>query len=55
MPFCAALSDGSDQTECYRESIAYLKGTYEKTAADIAKDCRQLVNPSERCVELAGR
>jgi hypothetical protein len=55
MPFCAALSDGSDQTDCYRESIAYLKGTFEKTAADIAKDCRQLVNPSERCVELAGR
>jgi len=55
LPFCAALTDGSDQTDCYRESIAYLKGTFEKSAADIVNDCRQLVNPSERCAEIAAR
>jgi hypothetical protein len=55
MPFCAALADGSDQSDCYRESIAYLKDTFEKSAADIVKECRQLANPSERCAELAAR
>ena len=55
MPFCAAFADGSDRTNCYSESIAYLKGTFEKSAADIAKECRQHVKPSERCAELAAR
>lgn len=55
MPFCAALADGGDQSDCYSESIAYLKGTFEKSAADIVKDCRQHANPSERCIELASR
>jgi len=55
MPFCAALADGSDQSDCYSESIAYLKDTFEKSAADIVKECRQHVNPSEPCAELAAR
>ena len=55
MPFCAALANGSDQTRCYGESIEYLKGTFEKSTADIVKECRQHVNPSERCAELAAR
>ena len=55
MPFCAALTDGSDQTDCYRESIAYLKSTFEKSAADIVQECRQHANRSERCAELAAR
>ena len=55
MPFCAALTDGSDQSDCFGESIAYLKDTFEKSAADIAKECRQYANPSERCAKLAAR
>lgn len=55
LPFCAVLTDGSDQADCYGESIAYLKGTFEKSAADIVNECRQLVNPPERCVQLAAR
>jgi hypothetical protein len=55
MPFCAAFADSSDQTDCYRESIAYLKDTFDKSAADIANECRQLAKPSERCAELAAR
>lgn len=55
MPFCAALADSGDQTLCYGESIEYLKGTFEKSAADIVQECRQHVNPSERCAERAAR
>ena len=55
MPFCAALTNGSDQTDCYRDSIAYLKNTFEKSAADIVQECRQHANLSERCAELAAR
>lgn len=55
MPFCAAFTDGNDQTDCLRESIAYLKGTFEKSATAVAQDCREYANPSERCAELAVR
>ena len=55
MPFCAAFADGSDRSNCYSESISYLKGTFEKSAAEIAKECRQYASPSERCAELAAR
>ena len=55
MPFCAALANGGDQNHCYGESIEYLKGTFEKSTADIVKECRQHVKPSERCAELAAR
>ena len=55
MPFCAALAEDSDQSDCYRETIAYLKGTFGKTPADLAKDCQQYVDPSNRCAEFAAR
>ena len=55
MPFCAAFGEERDQSDCYRETIAYLKGTFGKTSADIAKDCQQHINPSNRCAELAAR
>ena len=55
MPFCAAFGEDSDQSDCYRETIAYLKATFDKTPADLAKDCQQHVNPSNRCIELAAR
>jgi hypothetical protein len=55
MPFCAALAEGSDQADCYRESITYLKDTFEKSAAEIAKECREHATPSERCVDLVAR
>lgn len=55
MPFCAALGAEGDQSDCYRETIDYLKGTFGKIPADLAKDCQQYVNPASRCVELSAR
>ncbi len=55
MPFCAAFGEDGDQSDCYRETIDYLKGTFGKTPADLAKDCQQHVHPSNRCAELAAR
>jgi len=55
MPFCAALAEHGDQSDCFSESIAYLKGTFEKSVEDVIKECRQHVDPSERCAELAAR
>jgi len=55
MPFCAALGEDGDQSDCYRESSGYLKGSFGKTPAELAKDCQQHVNPANRCVELSAR
>ncbi|MSP38122.1 MAG: hypothetical protein EXR70_06495 [Deltaproteobacteria bacterium] len=55
LPFCAALSQDSDQSACYRDSVSYLKETFEKSTADIAKECVIHVGQSKRCSELAAR
>jgi hypothetical protein len=55
MPFCAALAEDRDQSDCFSETIAYLKGTFEKSIEDVIKECRQHVNLSDRCAELAAR
>lgn len=55
MPFCAALSEETDRVDCLRESVSYLKSTFEKPPAEIAKDCQQYAAPTSRCLELAGR
>ncbi len=53
LPFCAALSQESDQSVCYRESVHYLKDTFEMPAGEIAKDCAKHLTQPKRCVELA--
>src|SRR5262245_50754637 len=55
LPFCAALSRESDQNTCYRDSVSYLKGTFEKSAAEVAMDCYKHLSRPERCVELSAR
>jgi hypothetical protein len=55
MRFCAAFGEDGDQCDCYRVTIDYLKGTFGKTAAELAKNCQQHVNPSHRCAELAAQ
>jgi hypothetical protein len=55
MPFCAALSQENDQNSCYRESISYLKGTFEKAPTDIAMDCAKNLSQPARCVEFSAR
>jgi hypothetical protein len=55
LPFCAALSQESDQSACYRESVDYLKDTFETPAGEIAKECAKYLSQPKRCVELAAR
>ena len=55
LPFCAALGQESDQSVCYRESVDYLKETFETPPAEIAKDCAKHLAQPKLCVELAGK
>ncbi|MBM2805757.1 MAG: hypothetical protein HW419_3650 [Deltaproteobacteria bacterium] len=51
MPFCAALSQDSDQNACYRDSASYLKSTFEKSPKEIATECAKNLSQPQRCVE----
>ena len=53
MPFCAALSQVSDQSACYCDSVSYLTGTFEKSPKEIAADCAKHLSQPHRCVELS--
>ena len=55
LPFCSDFSQESDQNACFGISAQYLKGTFEKSAADVARDCSRHVNQPARCAELASR
>ncbi len=55
LPFCAALTQESDQSACYRESVDYLKDTFETPAGEIAKDCTRHLTQPQRCMELTAR
>jgi hypothetical protein len=54
-PFCAALAQADDQNRCLHMSIQYLKSTFEKSADEVAKDCRRIANLSRRCQDLAAQ
>ena len=53
LPFCAALAQEDDQNRCLRESIEYLRDTFEKTAGEIGNDCRRFAADSRRCQTMA--
>ncbi len=53
LPFCDALRQEGDQTACFRDSIAYLKETFEIAAKEIAADCIKHLPRPKRCVDLA--
>jgi hypothetical protein len=55
LPFCAALSQESDQSGCYRESVNYLKTTFEKSSTEVANDCSKHLQQPARCVQLSAR
>jgi hypothetical protein len=55
LPFCAALSQESDRNTCFQTSVNYLKNTFEKSHAEIAKDCAQHLSQPGHCVELSLR
>jgi hypothetical protein len=51
--FCGALGAWSDQERCFRDSIDYLRTVFEKSPAEIVKDCSTHAADSQRCSELA--
>ena len=53
MPFCASLSQDSDQSACYRDGASYLKDTFEKSPKEIAAECVKNLSQPQRCVELS--
>jgi len=55
LPFCATFDQENDQNACIRASAEYLTGTFEKSTAEVAKECAAQVRDSKRCAELAGR
>jgi hypothetical protein len=55
LPFCATFGQENDQKACIRSSTEYLTGTFEKSPAEVAKECAAHVRDPNRCAELAGR
>jgi hypothetical protein len=55
LPFCVAFADDSDQQSCIKESIGYLKTTFQKSTEEITNDCAQYLGQPKRCLDLASR
>lgn len=55
LPFCAALSEENDRADCFQTGAQYLRGTFEKSPADIANDCARHLSQPARCIELSAR
>jgi hypothetical protein len=55
LPFCATFSEESDQTACIQLSAEYLRSTFEKSPADIAKECAVHFTQPARCANPSYR
>lgn len=55
LPFCATLQEENDQNACLKTSAEYLKSTFEKSPAEVAKDCAAYFRQAVRCADLASR
>jgi hypothetical protein len=55
LPFCAALAAADDRSRCLRESVAYMKSTFEKSAGEISTDCRRFSANAQDCLALAAQ
>jgi hypothetical protein len=55
LPFCATFAQERDQNACARSSVEYLTGTFEKSPAEIAKECAAYIGSPNRCTDLTGR
>jgi hypothetical protein len=55
LPFCATFSEDSDQITCVRLSADYLTGTFEKSAAEITRECADHLPQPAHCAELVRR
>lgn len=52
LPFCVAFGDESDQQACIKESIGYLRTTFQKSTEEITDDCSQYLGQPKRCLDL---
>jgi hypothetical protein len=55
LKFCSALREAADQENCFTDSAEYLRTVFEKSADDVARDCRRHAAEAPRCVDFAGR
>jgi hypothetical protein len=52
LPFCVAFGEESDQQACIKESIGYLRTTFQKSTEEITDDCSQYLGQPKRCLDL---
>jgi hypothetical protein len=52
LPFCVAFGEEGDQQLCIKESIGYLKTTFQKSSEEISDDCSQYLGQPKRCLDL---
>lgn len=50
-PFCASFQAEPDQRYCFQIATAYLKNTFEKSAADVIKECQKYSPENKICLE----
>jgi hypothetical protein len=55
LPFCATFQEDKDQDACFRLSAEYLQSIFEKSPADISKDCASQLTEPSRCVQSVVR
>jgi len=55
LAFRAAFGNDTDNENCLKESVQYLRTVFEKSADDINKDCTRYAANSRRCIELAAK
>jgi hypothetical protein len=53
LPFCVAFGEESDQQTCIKESIGYLRTTFQKSTEEITDDCSQHLGQPKLCLDLA--
>ena len=52
LPFCVAFGEESDQQACIKESIGYLRTTFQRSTEEITQDCSQYLGQPKRCLDL---
>jgi hypothetical protein len=54
-PFCATFKSDHDRDACLSEGVEYMKTLFEKSAADVLKDCKSYAVDLRRCAQLAAK
>ena len=55
LPFCATFHEETDQNACVRLSAEYLRGTFEKSPAEVIQECTAHFGQPARCAEVTSR